>query len=79
MTAYHLSPGASQGNAFTRHLDGGPSIFVTKQDLGHQARAAGRASAKGQANIRASNDRLNEIIQRQKVATADKRTTRRKA
>lgn len=52
----------SQGNAFTRHLDGGPSIFATKQEIGHQARKLGRMSADGQANVQASNDRLNKII-----------------
>ncbi len=25
---YHLTPGASQGNAFTAHLDGTPSVFA---------------------------------------------------
>ena len=61
-TPYHQTPGASQGNAFTRHLDGGPSIFATKQEIGHQARKLGRMSADGVANVQASNDRLNKII-----------------
>lgn len=29
-TPYHLTPGASQGNAFTRHMNGEPSVFCSK-------------------------------------------------
>lgn len=31
---YHLTPGASQGNAFTRHIYGGPSVFATRTKAG---------------------------------------------
>lgn len=30
MTPYHLTPGASQRNAFTAHLSREPSIFLAK-------------------------------------------------
>lgn len=62
MTPYHLTPKASQGNAFTRHLNGQPSVFCTAKDIGEQARKAGQMSAKGRANVQASAERLNKII-----------------
>lgn len=39
---YHLTPGASQGNAFTRHYRPEPSIFAT--DNAYLANASARAS-----------------------------------
>lgn len=72
MIPYHLTPKASQGNAFTRHLDGGPSIFASAKELGHQARKLGRMTDKGQANVQASNDRLDVRIKAARAARSTK-------
>lgn len=42
MTPYHEQPGASQGNAFSRHTTGQPSVFLakpTKQTKAEHAQA----------------------------------------
>lgn len=46
-TPYHLTPEASQGNAFTRHLRPDPSIFA--DDQAFIANASARASATREA------------------------------
>lgn len=60
-TPYHLQPGASQGNAFTRHIDGPPSVFCTARQLGWaKAQQSLTLTESGQAAIAASNARLDK-------------------
>lgn len=52
MNPYHLEPGASQGNAFTRHLDGQPSIFCNQSRKDHGAAVSAAIQAKRIAGAR---------------------------
>lgn len=59
---FHRPKPAEVVNAFGRIHQNTPSVFCTAKDIGEQARKAGQMSAKGRANVQASNDRLNKII-----------------
>lgn len=62
-TPYYLTPGASQGNAFTRHIYGAPSVFCTAKELGRaKAQMSLTLTERGQAAIAASNARLDRYI-----------------
>jgi len=66
MTAgqFHRPKPAEVVNAFERISHKTPSIFCTPKDVGVEARKLGRMTAKGQANIQASADRINAVIPR---------------
>ena len=70
MTAgqFHRPKAAEVVNAFERIRHKAPSIFCTAQDMGVEARKLGRMTAKGQANIQASADRINSVTRRSKKA-----------
>lgn len=52
-TPYHLTPGASQSNAFSAHFDGSPSIFATPQNRkDHGAAVAATLARKRDAGLR---------------------------
>lgn len=60
---YHLTSKASQGNAFTRHIYGEPSVFCTAKELGRaKAQMSLTLTERGQAAIAASNARLDKYI-----------------
>lgn len=80
MNPYHLTTGASQGNAFTRHIYGPPSMFCTAKEIGRaKAQMSLTLTEKGQAAIAASNARLDRYIKpkAKKAKTAKKQGRRR--
>ncbi len=78
-TPYHLTPGASQGNAFTRHYRPEPSIFARDQAFAtnasvraSQAREASEARGINVAQIHGMGSDAYQNVDRAKFHVAPK-------
>lgn len=65
---FHRPKPAAVVNAFERARSEEHSIFATADEIGRAKAKLARMSGEGQANIQASNDRLNKIIRSARAA-----------